>query len=52
MDAEPTDPVGEWVMELVVRDRNRGVEVPIVGRYTLLPRDRRTATLESGRPRS
>ena len=38
MDAEPTDPVGEWVMELVVRDRNRGVEVPIVGRYRVLPK--------------
>lgn len=52
MLGEEKDPLGEWVLEFVVRDRNRGVEVPIVGRYTLLPRDRRTATLESGRPRS
>jgi hypothetical protein len=41
MDAEPTDPLGEWVMELVVRDRNRGVEVPIVGRYRVLPNSAR-----------
>ncbi len=38
MDAEESDPLGEWVMELVIHDRNRGVEVPIVGRYTVLPK--------------
>lgn len=41
MDAEESDPLGEWVMELVVHDRNRGVDVPIVGRYTVLPKQTR-----------
>ncbi|MBK8476125.1 MAG: hypothetical protein IPL39_07355 [Opitutaceae bacterium] len=41
MDAEESDPLGEWVMELVIHDRNRGVEVPIVGRYTVLPKQTR-----------
>lgn len=41
MDAEESDPLGEWVMELVIHDRNRGVEVPIVGRYTVLPKQAR-----------
>lgn len=39
MKGEEIDPVGEWVIEIVVRDRNRGVEVPLVARYTLLPKD-------------
>lgn len=39
MTGEETDPLGEWVMELVVHDRNRGVDVPIIGRYMLLPKD-------------
>lgn len=52
MLGEEKDPLGEWVLEIVVRDRNRGVEVPIVGRYTLLPRDGRVASLAEGRPRS
>lgn len=43
MSGEDGDPLGEWVLEIVVRDSNRGIEIPIVGRYTLLPRDRRVA---------
>lgn len=39
MKGEETDPVGEWVIEIVVHDKNRGVDVPIIGRYTLLPKD-------------
>jgi len=52
MLGEENDPLGEWVLEIVVRDRNRGVEVPIVGRYILLPRDGRVAALAEARPRS
>lgn len=37
MVGEEKDPTGEWVLEYVVHDRNRGVEVPVVGRYELLP---------------
>lgn len=52
MLGEEKDPLGEWVLEFVVRDRNRGVEVPIVGRYTLLSRDGRVASVEEGCRRS
>jgi hypothetical protein len=50
MKGEETDPVGEWVIEIVVRDKNRGVEVPLVGRYTLLPK--KASTAAPGRPGS
>jgi hypothetical protein len=52
MTGEERDPVGEWVMEIAVRDCNRGVEVPIVCRYTLLPKDRRVAALYGAQPES
>lgn len=51
MSGAEDDPIGEWVLEILVRDRNRGIEVPVVGRFTLLPKDRRIATLGAGRPR-
>ena len=41
MTGEEKDPLGEWVLELIVYDRNRGVAIPIIGRYTLLPKDAR-----------
>ncbi len=38
MEGEENDPLGEWVIELVVHDNVRGVALPITGRYTLEPR--------------
>ncbi len=38
MVGEENDPVGEWVLEFVVHDRKRGIDVPVVGRYQLLPK--------------
>ncbi|MFT3831650.1 MAG: hypothetical protein QM691_18295 [Opitutaceae bacterium] len=35
MVGEENDPVGEWVVEFTVRDKVRGVDVPVTGRYTL-----------------
>jgi hypothetical protein len=52
MEGEDNDPLGEWVIEIVVHDRNRNVDVPIVGRFKLLPRDRRVAVVCGGAPRS
>ncbi len=49
MVGEETDPVGEWVVEFVVRDRKRGVEVPVVSRYTLLPKAAPQLGASSGR---
>lgn len=43
MVGEEGDPLGEWMIELVVHDRNRGVDVPVACRYTLLPRAREYA---------
>lgn len=39
MVGEENDPLGEWVIELTVHDRNRGVDVPVKCHYTLLPRE-------------
>ncbi|HLP09200.1 MAG TPA: hypothetical protein VK178_13630 [Opitutaceae bacterium] len=39
MVGEENDPVGEWVVEFTVRDKVRGVAVPVTGRYTLKGRD-------------
>lgn len=49
MVGEEKDPVGEWVVEFVVRDRKRGVEVPVVSRYTLLPKAAPQLGASSGR---
>lgn len=37
--ASPTDPVGEYTVEVVVRDLNRGVEVPLRTRFRMVEAD-------------
>jgi hypothetical protein len=37
--ASPTDPVGEYTVEVVVRDLNRGVEVPLRTRFRMTEAD-------------